>query len=135
MTTHPEDQKNTTLLIARRVGANVDLSWPDNLALARYLWKKLRVAIARAEFTERETADDDDEIVAEVKGDTIVYGVPKDLRLALFLWHELDNALCDKEWAMYVEAENVRAKMMENAARKVELGDVRTLKSLKLRRN
>ena len=33
--THPEDAKNPGLMVARLVGKNCDLTWPDDLATAR----------------------------------------------------------------------------------------------------
>lgn len=132
---HPEDRKNATLVAAARRGSQVELTWPDDLATARYLWRKLGGAIAEAAFTGEWARGDDDYLAAEVVGDTLCYAVPGDLALARYLHHKLDMALCDTEWRLYVEAAKVRASVFAREAQRVQLGDARQFKGHRGGRN
>lgn len=125
---HPEDRKNTTVVAAARHGGQVELTWPDDLATARYLWRKLGGAIAEASFTGEWEPGADDYLAAEVVGDQLRYSVPSDLALARYLQVKLDMALSDSEWRLYVEASKLRADVFAREAQRVQLGDARTLK-------
>lgn len=132
---HPEDRKNTTFIAAARRGEQVEVTWPDDLATARYLWRKLGNAISRAEFTGVWEYGDEDYLAAEVIGDKVHYSVPADLRLAKFMHAELDSVLTDKEWEIYVQAAKVRGEVFARENQRVKLEGADMLKRIKGGRN
>ena len=117
---HPEDRENRTLLAAQRVAGNVEVTWPEHkpagdvTTTARYFWKRLGVALARCEYIQEWEAGEDDYLAAEIVNGMLAFSIPKDLGLARFLYAEIDGALTDVEWKLYVEASNVRAQVMKN---------------------
>ena len=135
MTKHLEDQVNKTLLIARKIGDQLEMSWPDDLGLARYLWRKLGTNIEQASYLGWPTANDPDTLAVESLGDTIVFELPDSESLARYLYAGLGGALDDKEWAAFQQVKQLQAQMMKNQTNGVKIEDARVLKSLKGRRN